>query len=71
MYSCCINWVGLKMLSVFYSVEDICNIATSTNIKEITIDGNPVFLTGDCTSFLVSYLPHLAKLNGMQINDQV
>lgn len=59
------------MLSLFYSVEDICSIARSSNIKEITIDGNPVFLTGDCTSFLVSYLPHLAKLNGMQINDQV
>lgn len=53
------------------SVEDISSIAKSPNIKEISIDGNPVFLSGDCVSFLVSYLPHLVKLNNMLITDQV
>ncbi|ERL86235.1 hypothetical protein D910_03645, partial [Dendroctonus ponderosae] len=53
------------------SVEDISSIAKSPNIKEISIDGNPVFLSGDCVSFLVSYLSHLVKLNNMLITDQV
>ncbi|KAL1514064.1 hypothetical protein ABEB36_003387 [Hypothenemus hampei] len=52
-------------------VEDINSIAKAQNIREISVDGNPVFLSGDCVSFLVSYLPHLVKLNGMQITDQV
>ncbi|CAG9765800.1 unnamed protein product [Ceutorhynchus assimilis] len=53
------------------SVEDISSIAKSPNVKEISIDNNPVFLAGDCVSFLVSYLPHLIKLNTMQITEQV
>ncbi|KAF7265554.1 uncharacterized protein LOC143195787 [Rhynchophorus ferrugineus] len=53
------------------SVEDISSIAKSPNIKDISIDNNPIFLTGDCVSFLVAYLPHLVKLNAMQITDQV
>ncbi|XP_066245936.1 leucine-rich repeat-containing protein 49 [Euwallacea similis] len=52
-------------------VDDISSIAKSPNIKEISIDGNAVFLSGDCISFLVSYLPYLHKLNAMQITDQV
>lgn len=46
-------------------------MAKSSNLKEISIDNNPVFLSGDCVSFLVSYLPQLNKLNSMQITDQV
>ncbi|KYB26722.1 leucine-rich repeat-containing protein 49 [Tribolium castaneum] len=53
------------------SVEDISSLAKSSNLKEISIDNNPVFLGGDCVSFLVSYLPQLNKLNSMQITDQV
>ncbi|XP_050500264.1 leucine-rich repeat-containing protein 49 isoform X3 [Diabrotica virgifera virgifera] len=53
------------------SVEDISSLAKSSNIKEISIDNNPVLLGGDCISFLVSYLPLLNKLNSMQITEQV
>jgi leucine-rich repeat-containing protein 49 len=53
------------------SVEDISSLAKSCNLKEISIDNNPVFLAGDCVSFLVSYLPQLNKLNTMQITEQV
>lgn len=52
-------------------MEDISSIAKSSNIKEISIDNNPISLAGDCVSFLVSYLPHLTILNGMQITEQV
>uniref|UniRef100_A0A6P7FUM5 Dynein axonemal assembly factor 1 homolog n=1 Tax=Diabrotica virgifera virgifera TaxID=50390 RepID=A0A6P7FUM5_DIAVI len=52
-------------------VEDISSLAKSSNIKEISIDNNPVLLGGDCISFLVSYLPLLNKLNSMQITEQV
>lgn len=52
-------------------IEDMSSLAKSTNIKEISIDNNPVLLRGDCMSFLVSYLPLLNKINSMQITDQV
>lgn len=47
------------------------SLAKAINLKEITIDNNPVSLGGDCVSFLVSYLPNLNQLSGMQITDQV
>lgn len=49
----------------------MCSLAKSINIKEIAVDANPISLGGDCVSFLVSYLPHLALLNNMHITDQV
>lgn len=55
----------------YFSLEDITSVAKATNIKEISIDNNPLSLGGDCVSFLVSYLPHLAVLNSMQVTDQV
>nr|CAI5867843.1 unnamed protein product [Callosobruchus analis] len=53
------------------SIEDVSGLARSPNIREISIDNNPVSLGGDCVSFLVSYLSHLVKLNSMQITEQV
>ncbi|XP_060535120.1 leucine-rich repeat-containing protein 49 isoform X2 [Cylas formicarius] len=53
------------------SVECISSIVKSQNIKEISVDNNPIYLTADCVSFLVSYLPNLMKLNSMQITEQV
>lgn len=46
-------------------------IAKSINLKEITIENNPISLAGDCVSFLVSYLPMLISLNQLQITEQV
>ncbi|KRT80757.1 hypothetical protein AMK59_5313 [Oryctes borbonicus] len=46
-------------------------IAKAVNIKELSIDNNPVFLGSDCISFLVSYLPNLTSLNSMQVTDMV
>lgn len=47
------------------------SIAKSINLKEITIENNPISLAGDCVSFLVSYLPLLNSLNQLQITEQV
>lgn len=47
------------------------SIAKSINLKEITIENNPISLAGDCVSFLVSYLPMLVSLNQLQITEQV
>jgi hypothetical protein len=47
------------------------SIAKSINLKEITIENNPISLAGDCVSFLVSYLPLLVSLNQLQITEQV
>jgi len=47
------------------------SIAKSINLKEITIENNPISLAGDCVSFLVSYLPLLMSLNQLQITEQV
>ncbi|GJQ76207.1 hypothetical protein Trydic_g1950 [Trypoxylus dichotomus] len=53
------------------ALEDMNSIAKAVNIKELSIDNNPVFLGGDCISFLVSYLPNLTSLNSMQVTDIV
>lgn len=47
------------------------SLAKALQIKEITIDGNPVTLNTDYISFLVSYLPNLQFLSTMQINEQI
>ena len=47
------------------------SIAKSSNLKEVTIENNPISLVGDSVSFLVSYLPMLVSLNQLQITDQV
>lgn len=49
----------------------MASIAKSINLKEITIENNPISLAGDCVSFLVSYLPLLSSLNQLQITEQV
>jgi leucine-rich repeat-containing protein 49 len=53
------------------SIEDMQAVAKSINLKEITIENNPISLGGDCISFLVSYLPSLMSLNQLQITEQV
>lgn len=53
------------------SIDDMSTIAKSINLKEITIENNPISLAGDCVSFLVSYLPMLISLNQLQITEQV
>lgn len=53
------------------NIEDMSSIAKSINLKEITIENNPISLAGDCVSFLVSYLPLLNSLNQLQITEQV
>ncbi|XP_011504711.1 PREDICTED: leucine-rich repeat-containing protein 49 [Ceratosolen solmsi marchali] len=52
-------------------IEDMGSIAKALWLKEITIDGNPVNLTTECISFLVSYLPNLQSISTMQVNEQV
>ncbi|XP_014472267.1 PREDICTED: leucine-rich repeat-containing protein 49 isoform X1 [Dinoponera quadriceps] len=52
-------------------VEDMGSLAKALQIKEITIDGNPVTLNSDYISFLVSYLPNLQLLSTMQISEQI
>lgn len=52
-------------------VEDMSAIAKAINLREVTLESNPVSLGGDCVSFLVSYLPHLTLLSQMQVTEQV
>lgn len=52
-------------------VEDMSSIAKAINLKEVTIENNPVSLGGDCVSFVVSYLPCLILLSQMQVTEQV
>lgn len=52
-------------------VEDMASIAKAVNLKEVTVENNPVSLGGDCVSFLVSYLPCLVLLSQMQVTEQV
>lgn len=60
----------IKWLS-FCSVEDMASLAEVTSLIEVSLDGNPVALGGDCTPFLVSYLPNLLTLTNMHVTEQV
>ncbi|KDR12222.1 hypothetical protein L798_13829, partial [Zootermopsis nevadensis] len=52
-------------------VDDMSSIVTATQLSEVTVDGNPVSLGGDCVSFLVSYLPCLKLLSCMEVTEPV
>ncbi|XP_046834373.1 leucine-rich repeat-containing protein 49 isoform X2 [Vespa crabro] len=54
-----------------YKIEDMGNVVKAFQIKEISIDGNPITLNSDYISFLVSYLPNLQILSSMQITEQI
>ncbi|KAG5325207.1 LRC49 protein, partial [Pseudoatta argentina] len=54
-----------------HKIEDMSSLAKALQIKEITIDGNPLTLNTDYISFLVSYLPSLQLLSTMQISEQI
>lgn len=54
-----------------FSVEDMSSLAEVTTLIEVSLDGNPVALGGDCTPFLVSYLPNLVTLTNMHVTEQV
>lgn len=47
------------------------SLAEAISLIDISLDGNPVALGGDCTPFLVSYLPNLLTLTNMNVTDQV
>lgn len=57
--------------SFSFSVEDMSSLAEVTSLIEVSLDGNPVALGGDCTPFLVSYLPNLVTLTNMNVSEQV
>ncbi|XP_078034953.1 uncharacterized protein LOC144468991 isoform X2 [Augochlora pura] len=52
-------------------IEDIGSLAKALQLREITIDGNPITLNGDYVSFLVSYLSNLQFLSTMPITEQI
>ncbi|GLH07241.1 Protein artichoke [Gryllus bimaculatus] len=52
-------------------VDNMTSITKATELRELTIDNNPVSLGGDCVSFLVSYLPNLKSLSHMEVTDSV
>ncbi|CAH2089294.1 unnamed protein product [Euphydryas editha] len=53
------------------SIEDVASLAEATTLTEVSLDNNPVALGGDCTPFLVSYLPNLITLSSMHVSEQV
>ncbi|KZC06559.1 PREDICTED: leucine-rich repeat-containing protein 49 [Dufourea novaeangliae] len=52
-------------------IEDLGSLAKALQLREVTIDGNPVTLNGDYVSFLVSYLPNLQFLSTMPVTEQI
>lgn len=52
-------------------VNHMSCLRKAINLREITIENNPVSLAGDCISFLVSHLKKLTLFNQMQITEQV
>ncbi|CAH1640136.1 unnamed protein product [Spodoptera littoralis] len=53
------------------SVEDMSSLSEAVSLIDVSLDGNPVALGGDCVPFLVSYLPNLLTLSNMHVTEQV
>ncbi|XP_026740512.1 leucine-rich repeat-containing protein 49 isoform X2 [Trichoplusia ni] len=53
------------------SVEDMSSLAEAVSLIDVSLDGNPVALGGDCIPFLVSHLPNLLTLSNMHVTEQV
>ena len=47
------------------------SLAEAESLVDVSLDGNPVALGGDCVPFLVSYLPNLLTLSNMHVTEQV
>lgn len=45
------------------------SVVKAVEIREISMEGNPIALIGDCVSFLVSYLPNLELLSQVQVQN--
>lgn len=59
------------MATCNFSVEDMSSLAEAVSLIDVSLDANPVALGGDCTPFLVSYLPNLLTLSNMHVTEQV
>ncbi|XP_069672642.1 leucine-rich repeat-containing protein 49 [Periplaneta americana] len=53
------------------TVDNMSSVVKARLLSEVTVDGNPVALAGDCVSFLVSYLPQLKQLSCMEVTESV
>jgi len=53
------------------SIDDMWSICKAVELKEVSVDNNPVASRGECISFLVSYLPNLTVVSHMQVTEQV
>ncbi|XP_046661614.1 leucine-rich repeat-containing protein 49-like isoform X2 [Homalodisca vitripennis] len=53
------------------TIEDMSSVVKASQVREVSVDGNPIALVGDCVSFLVSYLPNLELLSQVQVSEQV
>ncbi|KAG8227084.1 hypothetical protein J437_LFUL007421 [Ladona fulva] len=53
------------------SIEDFQDIVNALNLREITVDGNPLSLGGDYAMFLVGYMSSLKLLNQMLISEDI
>jgi len=51
----------------FSSVEDLSGVRKSSQLKELSIDGNPVCENAECAAALVTSLERLKLLNGTDV----
>jgi hypothetical protein len=52
-------------------VEELSGVRKAGQLKELSIDGNPVSENAQCTAALLSSLPHLKLLNGTNVTSDL
>lgn len=52
-------------------MEELSGVRKAGQLKELSIDGNPVSENAQCTAALVSSLPHLKLLNGTNVTSDL
>lgn len=52
-------------------MEELSGVRKAGQLKELSIDGNPVSENAECTAVLVTSLPHLKLLNGTNVTSDL
>jgi leucine-rich repeat-containing protein 49 len=64
-------YFSVLLWQTFSSVEELSGVRKAGQLKELSIDGNPVSEIAECTAALVSSLPHLKLLNGTNVTSDL
>lgn len=58
-------------MHVFRSIEELSGIKKLRQLKELSLDGNPVISSEDCILYIISYIPSVQVFGQTKITDDI